>query len=73
MTSTYAHLLPVSVGGTAGWKSKIHSWLGEDIPKFDIGGFVVGDNPSEAKILMKSPGVCLYFVRPPSLVGFAAI
>ena len=55
--SEYANLLPVGVGGSGSWTAKIRSWLAEDIPKFDIGGFVVGDAVSEAKILMKSPGV----------------
>ena len=39
------------------WKSKIEGWLREDTPKFDIGGFVVGTEVQEARVLGKSPGV----------------
>ena len=42
------HLLP------SNYKSLISSWLEEDCPSFDYGGFVVGESPSEAKLLGKS-------------------
>ena len=35
----------------------IQSWLAEDTPSFDYGGFVVGAAPSTAKLLQKSPGI----------------
>lgn len=43
-----AHLLPPN------YKSIISSWLHEDCPSFDYGGFVVGDSPGEARLLGKS-------------------
>jgi nicotinate-nucleotide pyrophosphorylase (carboxylating) len=47
----YAHLLPTN------WKKIVESWLEEDTPSFDYGGFVVGDAPQEAHVFCKSPGV----------------
>ena len=49
--SSFACLLPPS------WETVIISWLQNDIPKFDIGGFVVGDSIQTATILCKSEGV----------------
>jgi len=46
-----AHLLPPS------WTSTITTWLAEDTPSFDYGGFVVGETPAEARLLAKSPGI----------------
>ena len=43
-----AHLLP------SGYKRQIAAWLEEDTPSFDYGGFVVGDDPAEARLLAKS-------------------
>lgn len=57
VSHNFEHLLPLGVGGSSSWKIKIQGWLNEDMPKFDIGGFVVGDEVATAKILMKSPGV----------------
>lgn len=42
------HLLP----GT--YKRLIASWLEEDCPSFDYGGFVVGESEGEARLLGKS-------------------
>ncbi|KOS20794.1 Nicotinate-nucleotide pyrophosphorylase [Escovopsis weberi] len=39
-----------------GWTAQITSWLQEDAPSFDYGGFVVGAGPSTARLLLKSPG-----------------
>ncbi|BGP55822.1 hypothetical protein JCM8202_000003 [Rhodotorula sphaerocarpa] len=47
----YAHLLPPS------WKRVITSWLDEDTPSFDYGGFVVGEGNEEATLWGKSEGV----------------
>lgn len=44
----YAHLLPPS------WKRVITSWLDEDTPSFDYGGFVVGEGNEEATLWGKS-------------------
>ncbi|THX28788.1 nicotinate-nucleotide pyrophosphorylase [Aureobasidium pullulans] len=46
-----AHLLPPS------WTSVISTWLAEDTPSFDYGGFVVGAAPATARLLAKSPGI----------------
>ena len=48
-----AHLLPPS------WKSIVTSWLAEDTPSFDCGGFVVGEEPQIAYLLAKQ-SVCLH-------------
>lgn len=45
------HLLPAS------WKTQITSWLAEDTPSFDYGGFVVGDAPRTATLWGKSSGI----------------
>lgn len=46
-----AHLLPPS------WKTQITTWLAEDTPSFDYGGFVVGEAPRTATLWAKSAGV----------------
>ncbi|KZF18880.1 nicotinate-nucleotide pyrophosphorylase-like protein [Xylona heveae TC161] len=46
-----SHLLPPS------YKSMVASWIEEDTPSFDYGGFVVGEAPGEAKLLGKSAGI----------------
>jgi nicotinate-nucleotide pyrophosphorylase (carboxylating) len=48
---TLAHLLPTN------YKTLVASWLTEDTPSFDYGGFVVGDSPAEARLLGKSRGI----------------
>ena len=45
---TVAHLLPPS------YKRMVAEWLEEDCPSFDIGGFVVGEEVMEARLLGKS-------------------
>ncbi|KAE8348700.1 Quinolinate phosphoribosyl transferase [Aspergillus coremiiformis] len=54
MTSSYGdlrHLLPVN------YKRLVTSWLEEDCPSFDYGGFVVGESDGLAKLLGKAKGV----------------
>ncbi|KAK8174982.1 nicotinate-nucleotide pyrophosphorylase-like protein [Phyllosticta citrichinensis] len=46
-----AHLLPQS------YKRMVSEWLEEDTPSFDYGGFVVGEDMAEARLLGKSKGV----------------
>ncbi|KAI5378550.1 hypothetical protein J4E82_002866 [Alternaria postmessia] len=46
-----AHLLPQT------YKRLVSEWLEEDTPSFDYGGFVVGEEISEAKLLGKSEGI----------------
>jgi nicotinate-nucleotide pyrophosphorylase (carboxylating) len=38
----FEHLLPLS------WKTQVASWLTEDTPSFDYGGYVVGEAYREA-------------------------
>ena len=45
---TVAHLLPQT------YKRMVAEWLEEDTPSFDYGGFVVGEEISEARLLGKS-------------------
>ena len=49
--SDYSLLLPPH------YRELVRSWLQEDIPSFDYGGYVVGTQPREAVLLCKSPGV----------------
>ncbi|EEH07838.1 nicotinate-nucleotide pyrophosphorylase [Histoplasma capsulatum G186AR] len=54
MASNYGdltHLLPLT------YKHTIATWLEEDCPSFDYGGFVVGEALGEARLLGKSKGV----------------
>ena len=39
------------------WHKEIERWMENDMPKWDIGGFVVGDDPHHAMLLGKSEGV----------------
>ncbi|CAG8433320.1 13058_t:CDS:2 [Ambispora gerdemannii] len=50
-TSSLEHLLPQN------FKDDIKAWLKEDIPSFDYGGYVVGDDVKIASLLGKTPGV----------------
>jgi len=43
----YAHLLPPN------WKLAVNTWLVEDSPSFDWGGYVVGEAPREAFLFGK--------------------
>ncbi|KAI9098692.1 Quinolinate phosphoribosyl transferase [Phlyctochytrium arcticum] len=45
------HLLPTN------WKKTVSSWLDEDTPCFDYGGFVVGESEQTAILYGKAPGV----------------
>lgn len=47
----FGHLLPFN------WQKVVEAWLDEDIPSFDIGGFVVGDKEETAILYGKSDGV----------------
>ncbi|KAJ5162416.1 hypothetical protein N7492_007808 [Penicillium capsulatum] len=54
MAATYGdlrHLLP------ANYKRLIATWLEEDCPSLDYGGFVVGESDGEARLLGKSEGL----------------
>lgn len=49
----HAHLLATS----GQWKQDITRWLTDDVPSFDIGGFVVGDTIKTATLYCKQNGV----------------
>ncbi|ANB12571.1 nicotinate-nucleotide diphosphorylase (carboxylating) [Sugiyamaella lignohabitans] len=51
--TTFAHALPVS----GEWKAQVTAWLSEDVPSFDVGGFVVGDEEKTATVWCKQTGV----------------
>lgn len=53
LMSSFAHLLPCA----GQWKQTITAYLSEDVPSFDIGGFVVGDRLETASLYMKAPGI----------------
>ena len=47
----FAHLLPEHI------HTKILQWLEDDMPSFDVGGLVVGNEEKSAQLLLKSPGI----------------
>lgn len=49
--SSLATLLP------PGWEREIQKWFIEDIPSFDVAGYVVGSKPAQAQLLCKSSGM----------------
>lgn len=49
--TNYAHLLPPT------YKNTIKSWIAEDAPSLDYGGFVVGTAPRTATLYCKSSGI----------------
>eukprot|EP01036_Dinobryon_divergens_P041394 gene41394-54866_t len=49
--SSFSHLLPPTI------KDDVLRWINDDIPSFDIGGYVVGDKVETAHMLCKSSGV----------------
>ncbi|ODQ66724.1 nicotinate-nucleotide diphosphorylase [Nadsonia fulvescens var. elongata DSM 6958] len=53
LSTQFAHLLPLD----GAWKEDITHWLTEDVPSFDVGGFVVGDAKKSATLWCKQRGV----------------
>lgn len=51
MEPVYEHLLPRN------WDSVVQAWLDEDIPGFDIGGYVVGSKEETAVLYGKTDGI----------------
>ena len=51
-TTNFEHLLP-----KAQLEATIRGWIHDDMPGFDVGGFVVGDTHKQAKLFLKSPGI----------------
>jgi nicotinate-nucleotide pyrophosphorylase (carboxylating) len=56
--SSYEHLLPPS------WKSQVVTWLAEDAPSFDYGGYVVGEAYREAFLFGKGEHVAVLAGSP---------
>lgn len=52
MPINYSNLLP-----TINLRHIIHQWISYDVPKFDVGGLVVGSDHKTAYLFMKSPGI----------------
>jgi nicotinate-nucleotide pyrophosphorylase len=49
--TNFASLLPQNVNAV------IEGWINDDMPSFDVGGLVVGNEEKKAQLLMKSSGV----------------
>jgi len=57
-TNSFEHLLPLS------WKSQVVSWLAEDAPSFDYGGYVVGEVYREAFLFGKGKQIAVLAGSP---------
>lgn len=51
MEPEYEHLLPRN------WETLVQTWLDEDVPGFDVGGYVVGSKEETAILYGKTDGV----------------
>jgi nicotinate-nucleotide pyrophosphorylase (carboxylating) len=49
--TNFASLLPPNANAV------IEGWIHDDMPSFDVGGLVVGNEEKKAQLLMKSSGV----------------
>lgn len=58
MSESFEHLLPPS------WKTQVATWLTEDVPSFDYGGYVVGENQREAFLLGKGQSAAVLAGSP---------
>lgn len=66
MEPEYEHLLPRN------WEKLVQTWLDEDIPGFDVGGYVVGSKEETAILYGKTDGVLAgrpFFDRVFTLLG----
>ena len=66
MEPEYEHLLPRN------WEKLVQTWLDEDIPGFDVGGYVVGSKEETAILYGKTDGVLSgtpFFDRVFTLLG----
>lgn len=55
--SSINHNLAFALPSQGRWKEDISRWLAEDVPSFDIGGFVVGEAEHSATLWCKQSGV----------------
>ncbi|KAF7967939.1 hypothetical protein HWV62_7910 [Athelia sp. TMB] len=58
LTNSYEHLLPPS------WKPQVTTWLAEDTPSFDYGGYVVGEVEREAFLFGKGKEIAVLAGSP---------
>ena len=58
MPNSFEHLLPPS------WKAQVTTWLAEDTPSFDYGGYVVGEVHREAFLLGKGRDIAVLAGAP---------
>ncbi|KAF8238877.1 nicotinate-nucleotide diphosphorylase [Tricholoma matsutake] len=58
MSESFEHLLPPS------WKTQVATWLTEDVPSFDYGGYVVGETQREAFLLGKGQSAAVLAGSP---------
>jgi hypothetical protein len=58
MSKSLEHLLP------PGWKTQITTWLTEDVPSFDYGGYVVGEAHREAFLFGKGHSAAILAGSP---------
>ena len=66
MEPEYDHLLPRN------WEKLVQIWLDEDLPGFDVGGYVVGSKEETAILYGKTDGVLAgrpFFDRVFTLLG----
>ncbi len=66
MDHDFEHLLP------SNWEKLVQAWLDEDIPGFDVGGYVVGSKEEKALLYGKTDGVLAgrpFFDRVFTLLG----
>ncbi|CAM9465341.1 unnamed protein product [Pylaiella littoralis] len=66
MEPDYEHLLPHN------WEKLVQTWLDEDIPGFDVGGYVVGSKEETAILYGKTDGILAgrpFFDRVFTLLG----
>lgn len=66
MEPDYEHLLP------SNWEKLVQTWLDEDLPGFDVGGYVVGSKEETAILYGKTDGILAgkpFFDRVFTLLG----
>jgi nicotinate-nucleotide pyrophosphorylase (carboxylating) len=66
-SDNYRHLIP------SGHKETVLSWLHNDCPSFDIGGFVVGDQEAICNLLCKQDSVFAGLVFADIIFDFLGI
>ena len=53
------------------WKEEVVRWVQQDMPKWDVGGLVVGEEPHHAMLLGKTEGVSSCYII--CLLRFCAV